>query len=241
MSFKNIFRLGSLVFAACLMLGVSGCATMSMEGGAEAEKMRATMKRMENARRAYIFGEKELAIELLHKAAKKNHDAVAPWVVLARIHFKNNNYIKAISAAHEVLLRNPSHAVGNSIMLVSGLRLAASSLEVLTSKQQLTGSVRDKAETLAKYLRNTLNEDTIVGGYSNSGTATFTNLGDSASQSSDSSFLRSSSNPFEATPDPEPVAPDSGAVGDSTVNTGSGNSSNGIGSLNPFESLKTLP
>ncbi|MFX6250426.1 hypothetical protein ABTF88_20855, partial [Acinetobacter baumannii] len=64
--------------------------------------------------------------------------------------------------AQEALKRDPADKVANSIVTVSGLRLATKSLGDLRSQNALNGSVKTEAQDLTKILRESLGENTLV-------------------------------------------------------------------------------
>ena len=81
---------------------------------------------------------------------------------LARLHFEGGNYGEAITAADEVLQRDPADLSAKSIRAVSGLRVATRSLEDIQQDQTLAGAARPDARRLAMLLRATLGEDVLV-------------------------------------------------------------------------------
>ena len=72
------------------------------------------------------------------------------------------NYGEAIVAADEVLQRDPADRVAKSVRAVSGLRVATESIADLRNDEDMKGSARADAVSLAKVMRETLGEDVLV-------------------------------------------------------------------------------
>lgn len=107
-------------------------------------------------------GQRDKAIGLLQQAAATHPTDVAPVLRLAQMHYDRNEYGPAITWAHKALGREPSNLLANSIVAVSGLRVASKSLTDLSERNNLSGSVRNEAEELAKLLRTSLGEEVLV-------------------------------------------------------------------------------
>lgn len=116
-----------------------------------------------------------LKVDALEKAGKLDEAGAAlrnlaalntarkePWSRLARMHFESGNYGAAIIAADEVLQRDSSDLAAKSTRAVSGLRVAARSLEDIQKDQALAGAARPDAQKLATLLRETLGEPVLV-------------------------------------------------------------------------------
>lgn len=121
------------------------------------------------------LAETELKADALGKEGKLNEASASlkglaalntarkePWLRLARLHFEGGNYGEAITAADEVLQRDPADLSAKSIRAVSGLRVATRSLEDIQQDQTLAGAARPDARRLAMVLRATLGEDVLV-------------------------------------------------------------------------------
>lgn len=119
--------------------------------------------------------ETELKLEALGKEGKADEASAAlkdlaalnttrkePWLRLARMHFEAGNYGEAITAADEVLQRDPADLAAKSIRAVSGLRVAARSLKDIQEDQSLAGAAEPDAQKLATLLRETLGEPVLV-------------------------------------------------------------------------------
>ena len=66
--------------------------------------------------------------------------ARSPGCALARLHFEGATMAKVITAADEVLQRDPADLSAKSIRAVSGLRVATRSLEDIQQDQTLAGA-----------------------------------------------------------------------------------------------------
>ncbi|MFZ6648925.1 hypothetical protein ACO0LO_24585 [Undibacterium sp. TJN25] len=107
-------------------------------------------------------GQPDKAVSVLKNAANLYPADKAPWLRMAQLNFDSANYGGAITNALEVLQRDASDNVANSIIAVSGLRLSTKALADLSQRSNLTGSVRTEAQDLAKLLRESLGETVLV-------------------------------------------------------------------------------
>lgn len=107
-------------------------------------------------------GKKDEAVAVLNDAASVDPARSDPWLRMARIHFDAEQYGAAISAAEEVLQRDPSDLTAKSVRAVSGLRVATDALRNLRDDTEAAGTTRADAENLAKVLRETLGEDVLI-------------------------------------------------------------------------------
>lgn len=107
-------------------------------------------------------GNQKEAVRLLDDMSRRNPDRKEPWVRKARIYFDAGNYAQAISAAEEVLQRDPAERTAKVIRAVAGLRIAGQSLNDLRSDAELKGSAHSDAVGLVKVMRETLGEDVLV-------------------------------------------------------------------------------
>jgi tetratricopeptide (TPR) repeat protein len=117
---------------------------------------------MSQADSAAAAGQRDKALELLDAAAKSDPTNKQPWLRTAQIQFDSSNYGQAIIAGQEALQRDPADKTANSIITVSGLRVATRALAALRDQSNLTGSVRTEAETLARTMRENLGEDVLI-------------------------------------------------------------------------------
>ncbi|HEY1150005.1 MAG TPA: hypothetical protein VGF27_15600 [Pseudoduganella sp.] len=151
------YHLISILAGAALL---SACATDSppprAERGATLDAMIA------DADRALAGGQHDKAYTILKNAGATWPAEKAPWVQMAQLKYDRGSYGEAITNALEILQRDPTDRLGNSIVAVSGLRLSTKALADLSQQNNLGGSVRSEAQELAKLLRSSLGEDVLV-------------------------------------------------------------------------------
>jgi predicted Zn-dependent protease len=157
---KSHCLLPSLVCVAML----SACATTSPPAEPTVAKTTSIKAAMAEANAAAVSGHPDKAYALLRQASATWPADKAPWVRMAQMRFDSNNYGDAIVNALEALHRDPDDTLANSVVAVSGLRLSSKALADLTRKNNLSGTVRNEAQDLAKLLRNSLNEEVLVPG-----------------------------------------------------------------------------
>lgn len=109
-------------------------------------------------------GQPDKAIELLKASAGAYPGEKAIWLKLAQINFDAGRYGSAIEQATEVLVRDPKDKTANSILAVSGLRVATKALADLKAQHDISGTVRSEAQELAKVLREGTGEAVLVPG-----------------------------------------------------------------------------
>lgn len=114
------------------------------------------------ADKAQKQGKTDLAIEQLDLAIKADPSTKAPWLKKAQIHFDARQYGQAITEAQEVLQRDVNDLTAKSILAVSGLRVSALALEQLRKANEVNGSTRSEAESVAKLIREALGEPILV-------------------------------------------------------------------------------
>ncbi|MBI2732229.1 MAG: hypothetical protein HYX44_02620 [Aquabacterium sp.] len=107
-------------------------------------------------------GKTDQALEKLDLAIKADPSVKAPWLKKAQIHFDTRQYGPAITAAQEVLQRDVNDLTAKSILAVSGLRVSALALEQLRKANEVNGSTRSEAESVAKLIREALGEPILV-------------------------------------------------------------------------------
>lgn len=107
-------------------------------------------------------GQREKAIALLTQAAKENPTSMVPWLKMANIWFEAGNYPSSILAANEVLQRDAGNQEAKSLLVVSGLRVAAGAVTGLRSASSVNSSARVEAENLTNSLRTVLGEAVLV-------------------------------------------------------------------------------
>jgi Tfp pilus assembly protein PilF len=112
--------------------------------------------------KALRAGHVEQAMEQLEAAIKSDPATKTPWLKKAQIHFDAREYGHAITQAQEVLQRDVNDLTAKSILAVSGLRVSAAALEQLRKGNEVTGSARSEAESVAKIIREALGEPILV-------------------------------------------------------------------------------
>lgn len=102
-------------------------------------------------------GRIEPALIGFNEAAKADPTRKEPWVRSAQLQFDAGNYGRAIVAAEEVLRRDPNDRVADSVLTISGLRVAAQSLQRLQTNGTLASeTARKEAQQLAATMRATM-------------------------------------------------------------------------------------
>jgi predicted Zn-dependent protease len=161
---ENLMRLISVLPCSALSLSLSlllaGCAA----DAPNAQKTPAvTLDHvMADADTAARAGQYDKALQILKGGTVTFPKEKAPWLQMAQMKFDRASYGDAIGNALEALQRDPDDTVANSIVIVSGLRLSTRALADLTRQNNLNGSLRSEAQTLARVLRNSLGEDVLV-------------------------------------------------------------------------------
>lgn len=114
------------------------------------------------AEKAQKQGQTDQALQLLDEAARIDPAAKQPWLRKAQIHFEARQYGPAITQAQEALQRDVNDLTAKSILAVSGLRVSASALEQLRKANEVTGSTRSEAESVARIIREALGEPILI-------------------------------------------------------------------------------
>jgi tetratricopeptide (TPR) repeat protein len=146
--------------AAALLLG--GCASEAPALRIEKPAVATLEAQLADADRSLAAGQPDKAYAALKTAAGHYPAEKAPWLQMAQLKFERNSYADAIASALEALQRDPLDRQANSIVAVSGLRLATRSLADLSQQNNLGGSVRSEAQELAALLRTSLGEEVLV-------------------------------------------------------------------------------
>jgi predicted Zn-dependent protease len=141
---------------------LSACATPPAPAEKPIARTTSVKAAMAEANAAALSGHPDKAYALLKQASATYPADKAPWVRMAQMRFDSNNYGEAIVNALEALHRDPDDTLANSVVAVSGLRLSSKALSDLTRKNNLSGTVRTEAQDLAKLLRTSLGEETLV-------------------------------------------------------------------------------
>ncbi|MGW8391032.1 tetratricopeptide repeat protein [Pseudoduganella sp. HUAS MS19] len=114
------------------------------------------------ATEAKVAGKQEQAITLWKETANAYPADKSPWVNIAQSRYDAGQYGEAIVSAQEILVRDPSDQLANSIIAISGLRLSTRALGDLSRQNNLSGSIRTESQDLAKLLRESLGETVLV-------------------------------------------------------------------------------
>jgi predicted small secreted protein len=153
-------RLSSLcMLLACAAL-LTACATTTGGNGTTPQHTLEALSRDADAE--LVKGQREKALALLNQAAKENPTSMVPWLKMANVWFEAGNYPLSIQAANEVLQRDAGNQEAKSLLVVSGLRVAAGAVTGLRSASPVNSSARAEAENLTNSLRTVLGETVLV-------------------------------------------------------------------------------
>ncbi|MDI1258398.1 hypothetical protein [Aquabacterium sp.] len=150
---------------ASLLCALTACGIAPKQGdgaaasAATAEKL---TERLDAADKAQKLGKTEDALLQLDTAIKVDPASKTPWLRKAQIYFDARQYGQAITAAQETLQRDTTDLTAKSILAVSGLRVSAQALEQLRKANEVNGSARTEAESVAKLIREALGEPILV-------------------------------------------------------------------------------
>ena len=150
----------ALVVCLACSLVLGGCATAKKELRPAA--VPTLLSLMDNAELAIREGRNDQGLTFLATATTSYPEEKMPWLRMAQLNFECHDYGRAISSAQHVVARDGDDVVAHSILAASGLRVSSKALADLTHKNNLSGSVRNEAQDLAKLLRTTLGEETLV-------------------------------------------------------------------------------
>ena len=160
-------RLRAAVFmgvCVAFVVTLQGCASMGSKDP-QAEKRLVQEKLDESlgaAEKAHKQGQTDQALQMLDEASRIDPAAKQPWLRKAQIHFEARQYGPAITQAQEALQRDVNDLTAKSILAVSGLRVSASALEQLRKANEVTGSTRSEAESVARIIREALGEPILI-------------------------------------------------------------------------------
>lgn len=125
------------------------------------------VERLSAAEADVAAGKVESALVVFDLAAQADPTQKEPWLRTAQLQFDAGNYGRAIVAAQEVLQRDPTDMAADSVLTVSGLRIASESLHRLQGNGALASeSARAEAERLAATMRSTMGDDILDSGES---------------------------------------------------------------------------
>lgn len=155
-------RVGLLPLAAAML--IVGCGTAPLAPTPAPAPPRPSLQElMQDAQNAKQAGAKEKSRQHLREAAQSYPTTKEPWLKLAEDYFEATDYGNAILAAQEVSARDPQDRTANSILAVSGLRVASSALVTLRNQSSgLTSDARTEAQSVTKTLRETIGDTSLV-------------------------------------------------------------------------------
>lgn len=148
-----------LVMAALSAALLGGCASTTTVGSDGQPSIEPLLAQADNE---VSKGRRDQAISLLNQAAKESPTNVAPWLKIANIWFDEGNYASSILAANEALARDANNQEAKSLLVVSGLRVAAKAVQGLVPHNPVNPNARQEAENLTKSLRQALGEKVLV-------------------------------------------------------------------------------
>jgi len=147
---------------AALAVLLSACQTMETPKTAAVPAKPKLEDLLAKASQAQAAGRTEQAVTLWKETAQAYPADKAPWVNIAQTRYDAGQYGDAILSAQEILVRDPSSQLANSIIAISGLRLSTRALGDLSRQNNLSGSIRTESQDLARLLRESLGESVLV-------------------------------------------------------------------------------
>lgn len=143
---------------------LQGCASLGSKDPEAQKKL--VQERLDEslsaADKAQKQGQTDQALQLLDEASRIDPAAKQPWLRKAQIHFESRQYGPAITQAQEALQRDVNDLTAQSILAVSGLRVSASALDQLRKANEVTGSTRSEAESVARVIHQALGEPILL-------------------------------------------------------------------------------
>lgn len=158
---KKITVISRILCIAAIAASLSACQTMDSKTAAVPVKPKLE-DLLAKASEAKAAGKQEQAITLWKETAQAYPADKQPWVNMAQTRYDAGQYGEAIVSAQEILVRDPSDQLANSIIAISGLRLSTRALGDLSRQNNLSGSIRTESQDLAKLLRESLGETVLV-------------------------------------------------------------------------------
>lgn len=143
---------------------LAGCGSMAGKSGVTDKQalQEKVEERMAAADKALKQGQTDQALAQLDSAIQVDPAAKQPWLKKAQIHFEARQYGQAITEAQEVLQRDVRDLTAQSILAVSGLRVSAQALEQLRKVNEVNGSTRSEAESVARIIHEALGEPILL-------------------------------------------------------------------------------
>jgi len=157
---KKITVISRVLCIAAIAASLSACQTVEPKVAAPVKPKLEDM--LARATEAKVAGKQEQAITLWKETANAYPADKSPWVNIAQSRYDAGQYGEAIVSAQEILVRDPSDQLANSIIAISGLRLSTRALGDLSRQNNLSGSIRTESQDLAKLLRESLGETVLV-------------------------------------------------------------------------------
>ena len=143
-----------VIVSAALLL--SACGSM---GGNRKTSSGGYAQLMADADTQVKAGRFEAALDIFARAAKADPSRKEPWVRSAQLYFDTGNFSRAIVSAEEALQRDPRDVTADSVLTVSGFRVASQSLQRLQSNGGLRSeAARSEAQQLAAAVRSLLSD-----------------------------------------------------------------------------------
>lgn len=164
MSLNNVRRGMCCAVVTCLLSTLVACSSAPRKDdfAARLAVQEQVNDKLAEADKALKAGQPDKAMEQLDAAIKIDPATKAPWLKKAQIHFDARQYGQAITQAQEVLQRDVNDLTAKSILAVSGLRVSASALDQLRKANEVNGSARSEAESVARLIREALGEPILV-------------------------------------------------------------------------------
>ena len=164
MSLNNVRRGMCCAVVTCLLSTLVACSSAPKKDdfAARLAVQEQVNDKLAEADKALKAGQPDKAMEQLDAAIKVDPATKAPWLKKAQIHFDARQYGQAITQAQEVLQRDVNDLTAKSILAVSGLRVSASALDQLRKANEVNGSARSEAESVARLIREALGEPILV-------------------------------------------------------------------------------
>lgn len=163
MKLQLVSRGVSYAVMSFVALNLVACSVMKPNGSDKpatlADKVAA---RVAAADKAQSQGKTDQAFDELDAASDLDPASKLPWLRKAQIHFDARLYGQAITEAQEVLQRDNTDVTAKSILAVSGLRVSADALDQLRKVDEVKGSTRSEAESVAKIIREALGEPILL-------------------------------------------------------------------------------
>ena len=150
-----------IALCVAMSAGLSACSSAPKADAAQQEKQALDDKvnaKLAAADVALKAGQTDAAMAALDDAIKLDPSSKLPWLKKSQVHFDKRQYGVAITEAQEVLQRDVQDNTARSILAVSGLRVSAEALEQLRKANEVKGSARTEAESVARIIREALGE-----------------------------------------------------------------------------------